>query len=71
MNTIIAYFNPDKKTIVETDILDYINGKVLSQYNNKRILRKIACFSIKHILAQYNYEIYDKELIALIRVFRY
>ena len=67
----MIYFDRVKKTVVKTDISDYISERILSQYNNKRILRKVACFSIKHISAQYNYEIYDKELITLIKVFKY
>ena len=67
----MAYFNPNKKTVVETDTLDYINEEILSQYDDKGILRKVAYFSTKHTSAQYNYEIYDKELIALIKVFKH
>ena len=67
----MAYFDPDKKTVVETDALDYISGGIFSQYNDKGILRKIACFFTKHTPAQYNYEIYDEELITLIKGFKY
>ena len=67
----MAYFNPDKKTIVKTDILNYISREILSQYDNKGILRKVACFFTKHTPAQYNYEIYDKELIALRKAFKH
>ena len=30
IDTIMAYFNSDKKTIVEIDTLDYISGEILS-----------------------------------------
>lgn len=33
------------------------------------ILRPIAYFSKKMSLAEYNYDIYDKELLAIIKVF--
>ena len=29
IDTVIVYFNLNKKTVVETDVLDYINEKVL------------------------------------------
>jgi len=32
-------------------------------------LRPIAFFSKKHSVTEYNYEIYDKELLAIIRCF--
>ena len=44
INTVIAYFDSNKKTIVKIDILDYISGGVFSQYNDKGILRKVAYF---------------------------
>jgi trimethylamine:corrinoid methyltransferase-like protein len=42
---------------------------MLSQYDNEGILHPIAFFSKKHTPAEYNYEIYDKELIAIVRTF--
>ena len=29
IDTIMAYFNPNKKTVVKIDALDYISGKIL------------------------------------------
>jgi hypothetical protein len=42
---------------------------MLSQYDDDNILHPIAYFSKKHSLAEYNYEIYDNELMAIIRAF--
>jgi hypothetical protein len=42
---------------------------VLSQYDNNGILHLVAYFSKKHSLAEYNYKIYNKELMAIIYVF--
>ena len=50
IDTIIVHFNPDKKTVVKINTSDYISEKILSQYNDKEILRKVACFFTKHIL---------------------
>lgn len=49
--------------------MDYISDDVLSQYDNNKILYLIGYFSKKHLLVESNYEIYDKKLIAIIRVF--
>ena len=66
---ILMKFNPDKQIIVECDAFDYVIGGVLSQLDFTNILRPVAYFSKKHIPAEYNYEIYDKELMAIIRYF--
>jgi hypothetical protein len=44
-----------------------VSGRVLSQYDEEGILRPIAFFSKKHSAVECNYEIYDKELLAIIR----
>jgi hypothetical protein len=51
---------------METDTSDYLSTGVLSQYDNDRILYPIAFFSKKYSPAEYKYEIYDKELIAIV-----
>jgi hypothetical protein len=40
-----------------------------TQYNDEGILYPVTFFSKKHTPAQYNYEMYDKELMAIIRAF--
>jgi hypothetical protein len=42
---------------------------MLSQYNNDRLLHTVAFISKRHSLAKYNYEIYNKELMAIVRAF--
>jgi len=66
---ILAYFNPNLKCIVETDLSNYVLGGVLSQYNKNGKLRPVAFLSWKLAPAKLNYEIYDKELLAIIRCF--
>jgi hypothetical protein len=44
-----------------------MSGGVLSQYDKEGILRPIAFFSKKHSAVKCNYEIYNKELLAIIR----
>jgi hypothetical protein len=44
-----------------------MSGRVLSQYNEEGTLRPVTFFSKKHSVVKCNYEIYDKELLAIIR----
>ena len=62
----LAQFDPDDETVLEADSSGYCSGGVLSQYKNG-VLRPVAFFSKKHTPAEYNYPIYDKELLAIIR----
>ncbi|KAH0610200.1 uncharacterized protein H6S33_011727 [Morchella sextelata] len=66
---ILAHFNPDRKIVIETDASDYVSAGILSQRDNEGILHPVAFFSKKHSPAECNYEIYDKELLAIIRCF--
>ena len=55
--------------ILETDTSNYISASVLSQYGDDGILRPVTFFSKKHSSIKCNYEIYNKELLAIIRYF--
>jgi hypothetical protein len=66
---ILAHFHPDQDVIVETDDSDYVTTSMLSQYDNDNILHPMAYFSKKHSPMEYNYEIYNKELMAIIQAF--
>ena len=68
-DVILRHYNSDLKIIVETDVSDYVSGGILSQYNKNGVLYLIAYFSKKHNSAECNYEIYDKELMAIICTF--
>jgi hypothetical protein len=52
---------------VETDASNWASGGVLSQYDDNRKLRPVAFFSSKHTVLECNYEIYDKELLAIVK----
>jgi hypothetical protein len=66
---VLRYFDYDKDIIMETDASNYVSAGVLSQYDDDGILHPVAFFSKKHSLAEYNYEIYDKELMVIVRAF--
>ena len=55
--------------MVETDASNYVSAGLLSQYDDDGILHSVAYFSKNHSPTECNYEIYDKELMAIIRCF--
>lgn len=64
---VLTTFDYTRRTVLETDASDWASGGVLSQYDDDGVLRPVAYFSSKHSAAQCNYEIYDKELLAIIK----
>jgi hypothetical protein len=54
---------------MECDASDYVTAGVLSQKDDDGVLHPVAFFSRKMAPAECNYEIYDKELLAIIRCF--
>jgi hypothetical protein len=66
---VLAQFDPNHDIIVETDASNYVSAGVLSQYDDNRILHPVAYFSKKYSPAECNYEIYDKELMAIVCAF--
>jgi transposase InsO family protein len=68
---ILAHFNPQKPVIVETDASDFALGAVLSQRDNENLLHPVAFHSRKFTPAEINYEIHDKELLAIVDAFKH
>ena len=66
---ILAHFYPDRRTVIETDASDFALGAILSQYLGKR-LHLVAFHSRKLNDAERNYEIHDKELLAILDAFK-
>jgi len=66
---ILSHFYPGRKTVVETDASDFALGCVLSQYQGRR-LHPVAVHSRKLNSAETNYEIHDKELLAIMEAFK-
>ena len=64
-STLIS-FNPDCKTILEANSLGYITGDILSQFDNKGVLKSCTYFSKKNSSAECNYKIHNKKLLAVI-----
>jgi hypothetical protein len=51
------------------DTCNYVSASVLSQYDDDNVLHPMAYFSKKHSPTECNYEMYDKELMAIIQAF--
>ena len=66
---ILRDFDHDCEIIVDTDASDYVSASILSQYDDDGILHPVAFFLKKYSPAECNYEIYDKELMAIVRCF--
>jgi len=69
--SILRHFDQNRKTILETDSFNYVNNDILSQYDDEETLHSIIYYSKNLSLAECNYEIYDKKLLAIIRVFKH
>ena len=66
---ILVMFNLDKPLTVESDSSDCVTGGVLSQSDSQGVLHSVAYFSTRMSPAECNYDIYNKELLAIIRTF--
>jgi len=66
---ILTHFYPDRETVIETDASDFALACILSQSLGKR-LHPVAFHSRKLKDAEPNYEIHDKELLAILEAFR-
>jgi len=66
---ILSHFYPGRKRVVETDSSDFARGCVLFQYQG-RSLYPVAFHSRKLNSADRNYEMHDKELLAVMEAFK-
>ena len=54
---------------METDASDFVLGAVLSQFGDGEKLHPVAFHSRKFSATEINYEIHDKELLAIVDSF--
>ena len=66
---VLAHFDPELETWLETDASDYVVAGVMSQMHGD-ILRPVAFYSRKLTPAETRYEIHDKELLAIVQAFK-
>ena len=63
---ILSPFKHHHITVIETDALGWCIGGTLFQEDNEGMLRLYAYYSKKNSSTKYNYEIYNKEMLAII-----
>ena len=69
----MVLLQPDQKKLfeIEVDASNYACGTVLMQCDDKNVLHPVAFFSKTMNEAQCNYNVYNRELLALIEMFRH
>lgn len=63
----LCHFDHEREFIIQTDASDYVSTAVLSQWDDEGVLNSVAYFWKKHTPAKCNFDIYDKELIAIMK----
>ena len=67
---ILRHFDANRPSIIETDASDFAIACIISQLDDKNILHPVAFYSRKLTPAEINYEIYDKEMLAIVTAFK-
>ena len=63
---VLAHVDPQKPFIIEADASDFALGSILSRQGDDEKLHPVAFHSRKFDTAESNYEIHDKELLAIV-----
>ena len=66
---VLAHVDPHKPFIMEADASDFALGSILSQQGDDEQLHPVAFHSRKFNAAEINYEVHDKELLAIVDSF--
>jgi hypothetical protein len=67
---ILTHFDSTKLCIIKSNASDFALGAILSSNNEDRRLHPIAFHSPKFQPAEINYEVHDKELLAIVNSFK-
>jgi RNase H-like domain found in reverse transcriptase len=62
----LAIFDPEKSITLKIDVSDYAIGACIMQTKNDEKFHPLAFYSRKMIPAETNYDIHDKELLAIV-----
>ena len=68
---IFRHYDRIKQIILKIDFSNYVNAEVLSQYDDEEVLHLVVFYSRNMISIECNYEIYDKELLIIIRCLKH
>ena len=63
-------FDLRKQTVMKADALNQAQESVLSQSDKSENLHPVAFHSQKFTESELNYEIHDKELLAIVKAFK-
>jgi hypothetical protein len=66
---ILAHVDPLKPFLIEADASEFALGSILSQHGEDGLLCPLAFHSRKFTAAEINYEVHDKELVAIVDSF--
>ena len=66
---VLAHVDPEKPFIIEADASDFALGSILSQPGEDGHLHPVVFHSRKFNVAEINYEVPDKELLAVVNSF--
>ena len=66
---IFVYYKQDLKIMIKSDFFDYVNSGTFSQLREDGLLYFFAFFSKNLNFIKYNYKIYEKKLLAIIKNF--
>ncbi|QKX57713.1 uncharacterized protein TRUGW13939_04831 [Talaromyces rugulosus] len=67
---ILQLFNPELQSILRTDASGYALGAIHEQINEKGETQIVAFYSRKFTSAEVNYDVHDRELLAIVQAFR-
>ena len=67
---VLTYFKPGRPLLVETDVSKYVCSGILSQHDEDRKWRPIAYWSKIMAPAECNYDVHDKELLAIVQALK-
>ena len=67
---VLAHWKPDQRMVVETDALDYALAAILSAYEAEGALHPITFHSQTFTGLELNYNVHDKELLAIFEAFK-
>ena len=70
LELILVHFQLEKESMIEMDILDKAIGSCLSQLDKLGQLQLVVYYSRKLTKAELNYNVYDKEMLAIVECFR-
>lgn len=67
---VLTHYRPDAQLVVETDASDYALAAILSIYTDDGELHPIAFHSRTFSAPELNYDVHDKELLAIFEAFK-